>query len=109
MNIADILNAGDNLHARQGRKIAQELDIARQSKDDLAASTEANLRAIKSLLDQEKAGRKLIYILTAITAEYPGVSQRQMARELNVSQGTIRDWKRLGEVLIRGENQSPEP
>ena len=101
-----------NLTAREGRRLAEELGKSIKTQGNIDASVQANITAVKRLLEQEEKGRKLIYMFTALTAAYPGVTQRQLAGEFGISQASIRDWIKKGNVHIAEEmaeeNQSPE-
>ena len=101
-----------NLTAREGRRLAEELGKSIKTQGNIDASVQANITAVKRLLEQEEKGRKLIYMFTALTAAYPGVTQRQLAGEFGISQASIRDWIKKGNVHIAEEmaeeNQSSE-
>ncbi len=101
-----------NLTAREGRRLAEELGKSIKTQGNIDASVQANITAVKRLLEQEEKGRKLIYMFTALTAAYPGVTQRQLAGEFGISQASIRDWIKKGNVHIAEEmteeNQSTE-
>ncbi|OHR24249.1 hypothetical protein HMPREF2787_10015 [Corynebacterium sp. HMSC061H03] len=100
-----------NVVAREGRRLAEELGKSVKAQNNLDASIQANITAVKRLLEQEERGRKLIYMFTALTAAYPGVTQRQLAAEFGISQASIRDWIKKGNVFIAeemAEENSPE-
>lgn len=101
-----------NVVEREGRRLAEELGKSVKAQNNLDASIQANVNAVKRLLEQEEQGRKLIYMFTALTSAYPGVTQRQLASEFGISQASIRDWIKKGNIHIAEEmaeeNQSSE-
>ena len=100
-----------NVVEREGRRLAEELGKSIKAQGNIDASVAANINAVKRLLEQEEQGRRLIYMFTALTAAYPGVTQRQLAGEFGISQASIRDWIKKGNVHIAeemAEENSPE-
>ena len=100
-----------NVVEREGRRLAEELGKSVKAQNNLDASIQANITAVKRLLEQEEQGRRLIYMFTALTAAYPGVTQRQLAGEFEISQASIRDWIKKGNTYIAkemAEENSPE-
>lgn len=65
------------------------------------SSIESNVAAIKKMLDQEKLGRKIIYMLSAITTDDLGMSQYALAKKLKVGQSTVRDWVKQGRAELK--------